>query len=350
MAAELVWLAMWTEDDMTSAPTIAKIVRHYVKEHSGSRTLKDLADSLNRRGLKASRTAISAWTYGRMPSSRAKVEALREITNCRHDEYGIESISRAWTEARPQKSPDSLNMSADQRPSSAVQPDAAPVRVSRRRLAVIGGVAAVTAIVLGAAVIWVVADAGRPRLSVVDSQVVYLPAEENIASVVDVRLRNDGGSMGQLHRLTIVVEQIQRFAYRPCASGCLPRAGSQAAIVYSIPLRNAQPGQRFDRDVGITVEPTKVERMALAFADATPDTLTVARLRIALMADGRASMAPFTADVIMITGPSKGQPRHLTDRQLSLTLQDAALPVLTSGGVRAELMGRSLPVPSWLAP
>jgi hypothetical protein len=231
-----------------------------------------------------------------------------------------------------------------------------PATAQRRTvlaLALFVSVAVIVATIWGPRVIRHLTDGMRhppsARLSIVNSQVVYLPSEDdNLGSVIDMRLRNDGGSTAQVHRLTVVVEKIERYPYRPCAQGCLPHAGSQAAVIYSVPLDRAQAGQTIVRDVGLTVEHASVERMALAFAGTTSNTCTVARLKVSLEADGQPQTDPVTSDILMVTGPPKGQARQLTDHQLELTLQDVALPVLTTKDVRAELTGRSLPIPTWL--
>jgi hypothetical protein len=349
---------------MPDLPSIARIVRHYWEMHGGGRTLDDLGKQLRARGENGSSSAISAWLNGeRLPRSRSQVEALRDIVGCMHFEFDVESIHKAWSAAsvmgdRRDHEPRQVEVGSKDEQGDPRHPDAAPPRVTRRRI-VFGttaiGVAALVPVALcGGKLLLEAARQPLPsRLSIVSSQVVYLPAgDDELGSVVDIRLANSGGSIAQIHQLTVTIEEVARYEYRPCSHGCLPRTGSQAAIVYSISVQDMRPGQTIERDVGITVEPGGVERLALAFADVSANSCTVARIRVGLDADGTPMATDsIVADILVIAGPANEPLAHqLTDHQLALTLQDAALPVLTTKDVRAELIGRNLTVPPWLEP
>jgi len=60
----------YAEDYVTSARSLAEIVRHYVKGHCSNRTLSNIATELKRRTGSGSHTALSAWANGhRRPAS-----------------------------------------------------------------------------------------------------------------------------------------------------------------------------------------------------------------------------------------------------------------------------------------
>jgi hypothetical protein len=154
---------------VAAPPTIAQIVRHYLDEHRGGRTLAELGQQIGR-----SDTAISAWSRGKQQPRRGDVLRLRHVVGCPHYEYGVEAIDHAYRQA------------------ATARPGSSPRRTAPE-----------------------VSDVDKAALSIDD----VLVSRGAGHVVLDVRLRNAGEASANVTRATVRVLDRQPFltAYTPSA-------------------------------------------------------------------------------------------------------------------------------------
>jgi hypothetical protein len=87
---------------VTSPPTVADLIRHYVRHHGTDRTQHAIAADLRAAAGTGSASALSAWLTGvRAPASAKPVRELRKLVGCHCPEFGNEAINHAWQTIMP---------------------------------------------------------------------------------------------------------------------------------------------------------------------------------------------------------------------------------------------------------
>jgi hypothetical protein len=193
--------------------------------------------------------------------------------------------------------------------------------------------------------------AHNPDLRLEAAEPGYLLTDQNQATVIDLRLRNDGDAESAVNKVNVTIERITRIPVPTHVQRCHRRRGRQCArgpepgTVYTMSLTGARAGEVLSLDLGFVVAPRSPDRLALAVGASDRNSVYVARLAIELTADSGRRLDTGPVDVLV---ESHAGSHRLSEQQLARIFAATAVLVASPRDIQNQLRSLGLPVPSWL--